>query len=39
MFVLLVFLFFLRGHPFLPIKELLLLFFLFSLKKVRDAGD
>jgi len=22
------------GHPFLPIKELLLLFFLFSLKKV-----
>jgi hypothetical protein len=27
------------GQPFLPIKELLLLFFLFSLKKVWDAGD
>lgn len=38
MFWLLEFLFFFKGHPFLPIRELLLLFFLFSLKKVYEAG-
>jgi len=39
-YIFVLFVFFLRlGHPFLPISELLLLFFLFSLKNVWLAGD
>jgi len=33
------FFFFNEGQPFFPINELLLLFFLFSLKNVWEAGD
>ena len=36
--LLLAFLFFFSGQPFLPISELVLLVFLFSLKNVYEAG-